>query len=213
MDLRGTAMEPEEPAESLRGLGDFIRSSLDALVVEWTERVRKLSPARELSQPVLVDHLPQILARIAAMVDAVHTGAQVQLAEAPKNHAIDRLSRGFDLEEVIKEYGVLRHCILSRWEREVGPTIAVAELRRLDAALDQSIMESVVSFAGARERMLRAVDRISEAALGTAQLDIFLQKSPERRGHVLFRVTPGVIRTTESRRALGDWFGVHWSER
>lgn len=179
--------EDEGGGESLRRLGDFIRSSLDALVVEWTERVRKLSPARELSQPVLVDHLPQILARIADMVEAVHTGVQAQLAEAPKNHAIDRLSRGFDLEEVIKEYSVLRQCVLARWERDVGAAITVAELRLLDGALDQSIMESSVSFARARERMLRAVDRISEAALGTSNLDEFLQ-----------RILQATLQTTES---------------
>lgn len=162
--------------DPVRRLCDFIRSNRDALIADWTERIRMLSPAKELSPPALVDHLPEILARFAEMVEAVHTGKAVPLAEAPKKHAVDRLARGFDLEEVIKEFSALRQCILALWERTVGATITVAELGRLDAALDQSIMESTLSFAHARERMLKAVDRISEAALGTAELDPFLQK-------------------------------------
>src|SRR5436190_11512451 len=109
--------EHEDAEESLRRLCDFIRSSLDAVIAEWTKRIRILSPAKELSSSALVDHLPEILVRLADMVESVHTGTTVPLADAPKKHAVDRLARGFDLEEVIKEFSVLRQCILALWER------------------------------------------------------------------------------------------------
>jgi PAS domain S-box-containing protein len=165
-----------EAREPGRRLYDFIRASQDSLIGDWSVRVRRLSPAKELPRPILIDHLPEILARIADMVESVDTGAQAPLAEAPKQHALDRLARGFDLEEVIKEYSLLRQCILEEWEERVGPSIIVSDLRRLDSALDQSISESTVNFARARERMLKAVNQIAEAALGTSNLDAFLQR-------------------------------------
>lgn len=157
-------------------LAELIRTRRDRLVAEWTAEIRTLSAAQELSRPVLVDHMPEILERIAEAVASVAVGARRALDEAPKQHALDRLARGFDLEQVIREYTTLRQCILGMWEREVGDAIAVSELRRLDAALDDSITESTVSFAHARERMLRAVNQIAEAALGTANLEVFLQR-------------------------------------
>jgi len=169
-------METHEEQKSDGRLCEFIRTNRDALIADWTERVRQMSPAAELSRTALVDHLPDILARLAEMVESVHTGKTVTLADVPKKHAVDRLARGFDLEEVIKEFSLLRQCTLALWERTVGSSITVMELRRLDAALDQSIADSTVSFARARERMLRAVDNISDAALGTADLEAFLQK-------------------------------------
>jgi len=168
--------EREDTKESLRRICDFIRANRDQLIADWMARVRMQSPAKELSSPALVDHFPEILARVADMLESVHTGRAASLAGVPQKHAVDRLARGFDLEEVIKEFSILRQCILTLWERNEGATITVSELRRLDSALDQSITESCVSFARARERMLKAVDRISEAALGTTALDSFLHQ-------------------------------------
>src|SRR5688572_5108115 len=111
--------EHEANHQPIVRLHDLIRKSQDALVAEWTARIRMLSPARELSRPVLVDHLPQILARLADVVEGVDTRAQLPLTEAPKRHALDRLDLGFDLEQVISEYSLLRQCILARWESEI----------------------------------------------------------------------------------------------
>ena len=108
----------------MTSLCNFIRARQGALVAEWAARVRKMRPAHELPSPVLVDHVPQILARIADMLEAQPTA--VAPPEGPRKHAIDRLGRGFDLEEVIKEYTLLRQCILAFWESDVAPTIAIS---------------------------------------------------------------------------------------
>jgi hypothetical protein len=130
---------PEQALQgsSIRGLHDFIESTREEIIAAWIARVQTLSPARELSKTALVDHLPRILSRMAESIEAMYTGGRTALAGTPRDHAIDRLARGFDLDEVIKEYSLLRECILDLWERQVGSTISVSELRRLDSALDQ----------------------------------------------------------------------------
>jgi PAS domain S-box-containing protein len=57
----------------------------------------------------------------------------------------------------------------------MATAIDVHEAKRLHLAIDQAIEESTVRFTAARERVLKALDRISEAALGTGELEEFLQ--------------------------------------
>lgn len=140
----------------------------------WTHEMQTLSPARDLSRSVLVDHLPEVLTHIAGWVDSAHRGQDVSLVNAPGIHAIDRLARGFELDEVVEEYSILRRCTFDLWEQTVGPSPELRELSRLDRALDQSMVEATVRYARARSRMLKALDRISDAALGSEDIDEFL---------------------------------------
>jgi signal transduction histidine kinase len=155
-------------------LCDFLRRREGPIVAEWTRRMRSLSPARDLSDAAIIDHLPRILLRIADLVESVHTGVPSSLEKFPKEHAVDRLARGFDLDQIVTEYGLLRRCILDLWEVEMGPVIDLSELRMLDAAFDESLRQSAVKYAQAREKLLRALDRVSEAALGPGDVDAFL---------------------------------------
>jgi signal transduction histidine kinase/putative methionine-R-sulfoxide reductase with GAF domain len=161
--------------QQARRLCDFLRGHQAHIIEDWSQRVRSLSPARELSQSVIIDHLPQILRRIADRVESTHPGQSVSLGDLSKVHAVDRLGRGFDLDQIVAEYGLLRRCILDLWESRVGPSIDLAELRNLDGAFDESISESTLRIAEARGKLLKALDRVSEAALGSTDLDSFLQ--------------------------------------
>ncbi len=163
-------------SDKRQSLSDFIRTRRSEIVAEWTNRVRSLSPVRELSDAAIVDHLPQILERVSEMLDATRTGLRVSLDDLPNLHAVNRLGRGFDLDQIVTEFSILRRSILTRWVNEVSNTIEVEELRRLDDAFDESISLSAERYAHGRERLLRALDRVSEAALGSADLDVFLQQ-------------------------------------
>jgi len=161
--------------QQARRLCDFLRGNQAHIIEDWSQRVRSLSPARELSRSAIVDHLPEILCRIADRVESTHTGRSVSLGDLPKDHAVDRLGRGFDLDQIVAEYGLLRRCILDLWEVRVGSSIDVAELRSFDIAFDDSIAQSTLRFAEARGKLLKALDRVSESALGSADLEVFLE--------------------------------------
>jgi len=155
-------------------LCDFLRGRQDEIIKTWTERVRSLSPAYELSDSAIVDHLPALLGLIADYVESVHTGRSVSFEELAKAHAVDRLGRGFDFDLIVKEYAFLRRTVLDLWESTAGPSIDLAELRQLDAAFDEAVAQSALRYARARERLLKALDRVSEAALMSADVDAFL---------------------------------------
>jgi len=170
MEGNHTAFEPQRSR-----LCDFLRDRQPEIIADWTQRMRTMSPARNLSDSAIVDHLPQILTLIADFVGAEHTGERVFLGTLPKVHAVDRLARGFDLDHIVAEYGFLRRTILDLWESRIGPAIDLSELRNLDIALDELLRQAALRYAEAREKLLKAVDRISEAALGAGDLETFLQ--------------------------------------
>ena len=58
-----------------------------------------------------------------------------------KTHALDRLGRGFDLDQIVSEFRLLRHAIVEKWQTLIGPTIDAGELTKLDSAFNETIRE------------------------------------------------------------------------
>src|SRR5262249_38388130 len=93
-------------------LGALIRDRRDEILARWERRVRALPHARKLDQPRLVDHIPQLLDRIASMADARGRDPRPELGKrVSTRHAMARLEEGFDLLEVIDEFGALREVL------------------------------------------------------------------------------------------------------
>lgn len=157
-------------------LHKFLLARCDDIVAAWMKGARELSPARLMSSRALSDHVPQILERIAGLIEARLAGQPASLGDGPKAHAIERLARGYSLEEVIKEYTLLRHCVLDLWEQETGGIVHIGELRGFEDALEYCIGESAARFQNERERTLNALDQLSEAAFGSSDLDSFLKQ-------------------------------------
>ncbi|OJT20622.1 hypothetical protein BO221_32075 [Archangium sp. Cb G35] len=160
-------------------LCDFIRKYRAQVLETWAGEACLLPGARRLSRPRLLDHLPALLDRIANVVETVHTGEHDTLEEYPEEHALDRLDAGFDLEQVAREYALLRTCILRLYDEHVGERntgVLVREVLRFNQAFDTAVITAVTRYARARERTLVALDRLSEVALGTEDLDRFLPR-------------------------------------
>jgi len=143
-----------------RRLADFLRENKEEILAHWESQVRKVRAAQTLDRPVLLDHLSEFIEDLAAYVDEVRTGHEVEPPEdAPQIHALERLEVGYELSEVVAEYSILRRCITELATRRHTPALRSAELPRLHEAIDQAISTSVVRYAEARERTLRALDR------------------------------------------------------
>src|SRR5688500_6400470 len=94
-------------------LAALIRRGRDALLCRWREQVRQLPSAQHLDAQTLNDHVPQLIDELAAALrarsDETIPGA---LSEAsPPAHGLQRVQDGFDIEEVVAEYNILRGCI------------------------------------------------------------------------------------------------------
>ncbi|WP_304608691.1 PAS domain S-box protein [Hyalangium versicolor] len=155
-------------------LCDFIQEHLRTILREWEHSVRGTPAAERLERAALRDHVPQILARIVYVLRNRHAKGHEALRGLTDKHALERLDEGYDLRTATEELSVLRDTILGLWAREVSGGINVQQVREFDRAIDEVIAASAARFAEARERTLRALDRVSSAALGTGDLDTFL---------------------------------------
>lgn len=145
--------------------------------------------AQELDRPALIDRVPDLLDRIAAMADQMATGGAPALPdEMAERHALHRLAEGVGLRQVVVEYGLLRDTIIGLWQRDEPPTIDVDGVRTLDFAIDRAIAESVDRYMEARDRATRAVDRVASAALESTSLDQLLKRLLE----VVVETTPSI---------------------
>jgi two-component system, OmpR family, phosphate regulon sensor histidine kinase PhoR len=133
---------------SLRRLGTLIRDHRDLLLARWRRQVRQLPSAQALDTPSLNDHMPFLLDELA---DALEAQPDNEIEEAllqgsPPAHGRQRLHDGFNVEEVVAEYNVLRGCIHDLAE-ENGMVIHGPDLRVVNRIIDEAIGLAVQTYA------------------------------------------------------------------
>ena len=158
-------------------LAEFLRSHRDAILEKWRGAVADRPASQGLSLEALIDHIPNLLDAIAETGEAHVVDNRARLdTETAEQHALTRLGEGLDLSQVVIELAVLRDCILEVWDHERAPGAARPEVRFLNRSVDRAIAASIDRYTQARDRTLKALDRISAASLETRRLDDFLQR-------------------------------------
>ena len=94
-------------------LATIIVRDRDALLAKWREQVRELPSAKHLDSPTLNDHIPSLIDElaIALRIRDDQTIPESLREGSPPAHGLQRLKDGFDIEEVVAEYNILRGCI------------------------------------------------------------------------------------------------------
>jgi len=144
-------------------LADFILSNVEPILVEWEIFARSIGAGEHLDQLALRDHAGEILRATAQDMKSAQTAAQRTkkskgrrhhgesndaLDGASDMHAVDRLSLGFDMLEVMSEYRALRASVLELWH-DSAPAAderAVDDLTRFNESIDQSLAKAVTSY-------------------------------------------------------------------
>jgi len=100
-------------AAALSILGQLIRKERATLLNEWRSQVRQLPSAKHLTTPTLTDHVPNLLDELAdAFSRVINDSITDAIVErTPPAHGTQRLQDGFDIEEVVAEYNILRGCL------------------------------------------------------------------------------------------------------
>ena len=165
--------DPDSERKATYRLAEFLRAEREHILSAWEEAARRLPPAQELDSKTLRNHLPHILRQIEETARQAH-GSETPLpvGEYPEIHAMERLDEGYDLEEVVEEYALLRETALRMWiDRGLGTAGGLL----LNRALDEAIRAAVARYHEARARTLVALDRISAAALESTDLEGLLK--------------------------------------
>ncbi len=142
-------------------LADLMEVKRERLFERWLERVQRNHAPGPLSEPELVDHIPEFLREVIAALRREEEG------EDPKTHRVgplgwehgeQRFRIGFDLANVVREYGALHDCILDLVEERGHALLRVEEARILLRCFNRAIADAVSHFTRIRERELHGGD-------------------------------------------------------
>ncbi|WNG40917.1 PAS domain-containing protein [Archangium violaceum] len=169
-------LRTSEPERGEHRLADLLRRHREDILSDWEHALHAHDPEHAPEGVLSRDHLPGFLELLADAAENAHDEQSVQAPQViTREHALERLEQGHTPEEVAFEYRLLRGCILRRLARE-SHELSLAELELLDESIDQGVIHAITRYAQVRERMLHALERVSQAALESEDVDTFLPK-------------------------------------
>lgn len=134
-------------------LAALVRQERQGVLANWRAQVKTLPSARHLDTPTLNDHIPGLIDELAI---ALGSGTEQTIAEAlvegtPPAHGVQRYQDGFDIDEVVAEYNILRGCIHDLADSN-GLLLQGQPFRVLNRVLDGAIGSAVQAFAAQQAR-------------------------------------------------------------
>jgi len=139
--------------KSLEKLACALVEERAAIMARWREQVRLLDSAKHLDLPTLNDHMPVWLGEVAEALHmlAVEPVEDGDSASVPLAHGLQRFEDGFDIEEVVSEYNILRDCVHEAAERREVDLRGRAR-RVVNRVFDDAIGSAVKAFAASQAR-------------------------------------------------------------
>jgi two-component system, OmpR family, phosphate regulon sensor histidine kinase PhoR len=144
-------VDSPESTHDLGRLATLLLDQRDALLAEWRAKVRALPSAQSLDVLTLDDHVPQLIVELAMAFRArsTQTIPDALLEGTPPMHGQQRFQDGFEIEEVVAEYNVLRGCVHDLADRH-GLSLQGAPFHILNRVFDSAIGLAVQTYATQR---------------------------------------------------------------
>lgn len=132
-------------------LAALVKQESQDLLSRWRQQVRELPCARHLDNPTLNDHIPKVLEELATALESDTSQSIPELLQqnsAPA-HGLQRVQDGFDIEEVVAEYNILRGCIHDLGDRH-GVSLQGRPFHIINRVFDHAIGLALQSYATQR---------------------------------------------------------------
>jgi signal transduction histidine kinase len=166
----------------LAALADYLKGRRDAILKRWQAAVRDdpaVTAAHLLSKSQFRDHVPQILSALEKSLRSGHleaeTAATIQSSRGA-DHGMHRWQQGYDLYEVMREWGHLHVCLADELEDyaqghpSLNPQAMAAGRRALTRFCCGGVTESAGRFSSMRQ---------AEAAAQVRDLEVGLERMRE----------------------------------
>jgi PAS domain S-box-containing protein len=181
-------------------LSQFLRDAREQIIARFVVDLARRDPKAGLLSPsLLLDHLPDFFDEVLFELDASFGSLPDHKLPTARVHARERWRSGFDVRQVVREYGVLRHAIFDELASQ-QLVLTPAELEPLLNCLNAGIAEAVVAFADESDSVRHTLDE-KELALAANELRLTL-------------VTESIPQIVWTARADGqtDWLNGRWRE-
>jgi PAS domain S-box-containing protein len=163
-------------------LADVLEARHEEIIDRWTERLREGLAPEGLTRVELEDHIGDYLWELASVLRRHTVGGESAVPEwspVAREHGGQRLRAGFDIQSLVREYHVLRECILDLVE-ETGVRVTLEEVRALTAFITTSIAEGVAEYTRQRDAAWRLSEERLRALLEQAPAAIYAKDAEGR---------------------------------
>jgi signal transduction histidine kinase len=145
-------MSEQQAPPSRSVLHEVLKANRDALVQRWMQATSRETTADPLSPTELLDRIPFF---IDELIMALHPEALPlpALGDTANEHGAQRLGLGFNVGEVVREYGVLHRSILEI-VAESGTSISPSEHQIIAKWLNGGIANAVSQYVSERDAEL-----------------------------------------------------------
>lgn len=142
-DFPNTALTDSIHITTLSGLGELIESHRSELLSDWQCEVATLPGAEHLDAPTIKDHIPELLAELSANLRSDRREAAI--ISSPAEHGVQRWRVGFDITEVVAEYGILRTCLYRLAEKH-GLPLTNQAARIVNTVFDHAVAHAIKAY-------------------------------------------------------------------
>lgn len=144
-----SARMTSQEAGHYASLFDLIKERRQELIDRWMRETRLENTADFIATTELLDHIPRF---VDELIMALHPEALPlpALGESSLEHGAQRLSLGFNVGEVVREYGTLTRCILEIAE-EAGISIKIREQQVMSRLFTSGIANALSQYVSERD--------------------------------------------------------------
>jgi two-component system, OmpR family, phosphate regulon sensor histidine kinase PhoR len=100
------------------GIAELLEQDADAIIDAWKREIAKHTKNKNLDDAALIDHMADLLRELAETLRS-GTGEHIEdykFRQGPIQHGVQRVRVGFDIEEVLTEYNILRDVLQDKAE-------------------------------------------------------------------------------------------------
>jgi hypothetical protein len=148
-----TSISAEQDQQAREALAEVIDRRQADIVARWTERVYADLTNRAVDPTALKNAIDDYLARLAGALrqgDPLARSARAAWTEVAQEHALTRVRLGFDIDQLVQEFILLRR-VLSEVAREEGLPFDDRHAERIADVIEAAVATSVRSYVDARD--------------------------------------------------------------
>lgn len=160
-------------------IGQLIRSMVVEVIERWSvtsKRADDQDSARFAHQTELRNHLPAFLEHMGAELANHGVVLEKSRDSTARSHGKQRWELGWALDEVVRDYQLLRVVLLDCLDEHLDRKLNLEEIKAIGVLLDDAIEDAVVTYVQFQERHLadseeRSRGTFENAAVGIGHVD------------------------------------------
>lgn len=127
----------------------------EELIARWRQRVRGYTAPQEMERQQILNTLPKFLEELAStLVEAGESVASTEeLTALAREHGAQRFEVGLNVASMVREYGVLRDCILDMIHEE-GAVLSTEGFRVLSQHFENAIATAITEYTRHRDQQI-----------------------------------------------------------